>query len=84
MVIIASAPLGWPNGMADSASALQNMQVAASALSLGACWVNQLHWLSENPVLRNFLQSYGIGQDEEICGASYLDTLPAQSRSGAS
>ena len=72
VVIIAGAPLGWPNGMADSASALQNMQVAASALGLGACWVNQLHWLSENPVLRNFLQSYGIGQDEEICGSIVL------------
>ena len=58
--------------MADSASALQNMQVAASALGLGACWVNQLHWLSENPVLRNFLQPYGIGQDEEICGSIVL------------
>lgn len=69
VVIIASAPLGWPNGMADSASALQNMQLAASALDLGACWVNQLHWLSENSALRSHLEQYGIQKDEEICGS---------------
>ena len=36
VLILATAPADWPNGMADSAGALQNMQVAAWALGLGA------------------------------------------------
>lgn len=72
VLIMATAPLGWPNGMADSASALQNMLVAASAIGLGACWVNQPHWLTENSVLRSFLRPYGIRDNEEICGSIVL------------
>lgn len=72
VLIIVTAPTGWPNGMADSASALQNMQVAASALGLGACWVNQLHWLTENHAVRAHLSSYGIRSDEEIYGSMVL------------
>jgi len=68
-VILAVAPKGWPNGMADSANALQNMQVAASALGLGACWVNQLHWQTDNPVLRQFLAPFGLKETENIYGS---------------
>lgn len=68
IAIMVTAPAGWPNGMADSANALQNMQLAASALGLGACWVNQLHWLTENAAIRAFLAPYGLRADEEICG----------------
>ena len=69
LLIIVTAPAGWPNGMADSANALQNLHVAAAALGLGACWVNQLHWLTDNDVLRRYLQQYGIREDEEIYGS---------------
>ena len=36
---------GYGNAMADSACALENMMIAANALDLGSCWINQLHWL---------------------------------------
>lgn len=88
VLIIVTAPSGWPNGMADSASALQNMQVAASALGLGACWVNQLHWLTENTAVRTFLSRYGIRDDEDIYGSMVLGhpavepPLPAPRKEG--
>ena len=34
---------GYGNAMADSACALENMMIAANALDLGSCWINQLH-----------------------------------------
>jgi len=69
VLILATAPAGWPNGMADCAGALQNIQVAAASLGLGACWVNQLHWLTENHALRTYLESLGISYQEEIYGS---------------
>lgn len=71
-LIIVTAPIGWPNGMADSASALQNMQVAAASLGLGACWVNQLHWLTDNSVIREHLTQFGLRSDEDIYGSMVL------------
>ena len=79
VVIIASAPKGWPNGMADSACALDNMIIAAAALGLGACWVNQLHWLTDNQPMRTYLRNYGILDTEEIYGSMIVGhpALPA-------
>lgn len=71
-LVMVTAPRGWPNGMADCASALQNMQVAAFSLGLGACWVNQLHWLTENATLRAHLATYGLEEGEEIYGSMAL------------
>lgn len=68
-LVIATAPAGWTNGMADSANALQNMHIAASSLGLGACWVNQLRWLTDNNVMRQYLLQYGIDEGEEIYGS---------------
>ncbi len=72
VVVIVYAPDGWPNGMADCANALQNMQVAATALNLGACWVNQLHWLTDNKRLREYLEPFGLALDQKIYGSMVL------------
>jgi nitroreductase len=69
LVVIAVAPQNSNNGMADSANAIQNMYLAATALGLGACWVNQLHWLTGNPSLRKFLYQYGLDKDDCIFGS---------------
>jgi nitroreductase len=63
------APKTHGNSMADSANALENMQIAATALGLGACWVNQLHWLTENKALRDYLEPLGLKQDEDVFGS---------------
>lgn len=69
ILIIAVAPKTHGNSMADSANALENMQIAATALGLGSCWVNQLHWLTENQSIRNYLEPLGLDNDEDIFGS---------------
>ncbi len=77
LLIIVTAPEKWPNGMADSANALQNMHVAAASLKLGACWVNQLRWLTDNETLRKYLLQYGIDENEEIYGSMVFGHIDA-------
>ena len=68
-LISAVAPRTYENGMADCACALQNMQLAAWALGLGACWSNQPHWLTGDPEIRAFFRQYGLREDEDIFGS---------------
>lgn len=62
----------YGNAMADSACVLENMMIAASALDLGSCWINQLHWLDENPAIREFMYRYGLEEDETVTGGLIL------------
>ena len=53
------------------------MMVAANALDLGSCWINQLKWLNENERILNVFKRYGLADDERIYGAvsiGYPDT----------
>ena len=59
----------YGNNMADCACAIENMMVAANALDLGSCWINQLRWLNEEPELVEYLQSLGMKENERIYGA---------------
>ena len=59
----------YGNNMADCACAIENMMVAANALDLGSCWINQLRWLNGEPALVEYLQSLGMREDERIYGA---------------
>lgn len=69
VLIIVANKKGYGNAMADSACALENMMLMANALDLGSCWINQLHWLDENAVIRKYLQGLGIDDTVTICGA---------------
>ncbi len=70
--VVVANKKGYGNAMADSACALENMMIAANALDLGSCWINQLHWLDENEAVRAFLQEKGIKEDETITGGRIL------------
>lgn len=59
----------YGNNMADCACAIENMMVAANALDLGSCWINQLRWLNENEALVEYLRSLGMKKNERIYGA---------------
>ena len=52
VLIVTANRKGYGNAMADSACALENMMIAANALDLGTCWINQLHWLDRGPERR--------------------------------
>ena len=70
--IVTANRRGYGNAMADSACALENMMIAANALDLGSCWINQLHWLDENETIRNFMIEKGLDEDETITGGLIL------------
>ena len=64
----------YGNNIADCACALENMMVAANALDLGSCWINQLKWLNEDPELLGVFRGFGMREDERIYGAVILGT----------
>ena len=68
VLIVTANKKGYGNALADSACALENMMIAANALDLGACWINQLHWLDENERIRTYMEKLGLRQDETITG----------------
>lgn len=56
----------YPNAMADAVCAVENMMIAATSLNLGSCYINQLHWLTENERVRAFLK---LPENETICAS---------------
>ena len=84
VLIITANRKDYGNNIADCSCALENMMIMANALDLGRCWINQLKWLNENPVILEYLKELGLGEDERVYGAlalGYPDTgdgLPAR------
>ena len=80
VLIVTANQKGYGNAIADSACALENMMIAANALDLGSCWINQLHWLDENESVRAYMEKLGLSKDETITGGLILgygfDGLP--------
>ena len=72
VLIVAANRKNYGNAMADSACALENMMIAANALDLGSCWINQLHWLDENDAVRTFMARFGLTGEETITGGLIL------------
>ncbi len=68
-LIITANRVDYGNSMADCACALENMMLAANALDLGSCWINQLRWLNENPALLDYLRGLGLEEGERVFGA---------------
>ena len=69
VLIVVANKRDYGNKYADVSCAMQNMMLAANALDLGSCWINQLRWLQDNPVLRAYLQKLGMAEDEEVCAS---------------
>ena len=72
VLIVTANRKGYGNAMADSACALENMMIAANALDLGSCWINQLHWLDEDASVRGYLEKLGLKVDETVTGGLIL------------
>jgi nitroreductase len=77
VLIVVANQENYGNNMADVSCALENMLLAANALDMGACWINQLRWLNDNPVLQAYLQELGLKEGERVYGSvslGYPDT----------
>ena len=72
VLIVVANRKGYGNAMADSACALENMMIAANALDLGSCWINQLHWLDEDEAVRECLYKLGLLPEETVTGGLIL------------
>ena len=82
VLIVTANKKGNGNALAYSACTLENMMIAANALNLGSCWINQLHWLTEHETVRPYLEGLGLAEDETVTGGLILgygvDGLPAR------
>jgi nitroreductase len=72
VLIIASNKPNYENAMADCALALENIFLAAQSLGLGSCYINQLHWLRNDPGVRDFLFTLGIPKEHTICSSAAI------------
>jgi len=72
VLIVVANKTSSGNALPDSACVLENMMVAANALDLGSCWINQLRWLGDNPKVRSYLEGLGLAEDESVTGGLAL------------
>ena len=66
VLIIVANQKNYGNNIADCAVAVENMMIAANALDLGSCWINQIKWLNEEPAVLNYLCSLGLKENERV------------------
>lgn len=71
-LIVTANKIGYGNNIADCACAIENMMLEANELNLGTCWINQLHWLADNPRIREYMLKIGMAEDETICASMIL------------
>lgn len=71
-MIVAANQKEYGNAMADCSVALENMMLAAASLSIGSCWINQLHWLDDNKYIREYIMKLCLKENETICGGLAL------------
>ena len=72
VLIVTANQKTYPNAIADSACALENMMIAANELDLGACWINPLHWMDDNSSVRKYLETLGLSPEETVTGGLIL------------
>lgn len=66
VLIIVANQKNYGNNIADCAVAVENMMIAANALDLGSCWINQLKWLNEDAEILAYLRELGLKENERV------------------
>lgn len=79
VLIIVANRKDYGNNMADSVAAIENMMIAANALDLGSCYINQLYWLNEDPALLTTLRELGLKEEERVYASMTLGYAAAES-----
>ena len=69
VLIVVANRKNYGNNIADCACAIENMMIAANALDLGSCWINQLKWLNEVPELVDYMRGLGMKEEERVYGS---------------
>ncbi|MDR2946566.1 MAG: nitroreductase family protein, partial [Candidatus Adiutrix sp.] len=71
-VIVSVDPAASFAPQEDGALMLGNMLLAAHALGLGACWINQLGPIADEPEFRKLLTGLGVPQGYAIVGCAAI------------
>lgn len=69
VLIVVANRKDYGNNIADCACTIENMMVAANALDLGSCWINQLKWLNEDTEIVEYLRGFGMKENGRVYGA---------------
>ena len=78
VLIVVANKKGYGNAMADSAAMIENMMLQATDMGIGSCYINQLHWLDDNPVIREELCKLGLKDDETVTGGLAIGYAKSQ------
>ena len=60
VLVFASDPQKWPNGICDGTLVLGNMMLAAHSVGLGSCWINREREMFATPEGRQMMQEMGL------------------------
>ena len=60
VLVFASRPERWENGVCDGSLVLGNMMIAAHAIGLGACWINREREMFETEEGKALMKSFGL------------------------
>ena len=71
-IILVAGPREDDFTMQDSSCILENMFLAAHALKLSSCWINQFDQLFQTPDGAKIKKSFGIPEDYRIVGSCIL------------
>lgn len=72
VLIIVANQKGYGNNQIDCAVAVENMMIEANELDLGSCWINQIHWLTEDATILNYLRELGLKENERVYASMAL------------
>lgn len=72
VLIIVANQKDYGNNLADCAVAVENMMIAANELDLGSCWINQIHWLTEDEKILSYLRELGLKENERVYASMAL------------
>ena len=72
VLVFASRPEKWANGVPDGSLVLGNMMLAAHAIGLGSCWINREREMFDTPEGKVLLKDLGMPEDLMGVGALAL------------
>ena len=72
VLVFASRPEKWKNGMADGSLVLGNMMNAAHAIGLGSCWINREREMFDTEEGRELMARFGLPEGLMGVGALSL------------
>lgn len=68
------------NAYLDGGATIQTMMLAAQALGIGSCWINQVRVTCNDPAVRALLRGYGVPDDHDIVGSVALGYIEKETK----